>query len=123
MIFIITLFATCVLVISIIGVIKPLIIADAIERHYRRPGLHYVSILVRVILGAGLLLLAEDTRTPLVVKTLAVILLLTAMFEAIKGRYVFKKTVRWLLKYQHLLLRSLAIFGVLFATFLLRTLY
>ncbi|TLU59472.1 hypothetical protein FE810_16855 [Thalassotalea litorea] len=121
--FIITLFATCSLVIGIIGLLKPVVLTNAIEKHYRRPGVHYISIMLRVIIGLGLVVMADDTRAPIVIELMAWLIIGSAIFDAIKGRQNHINMFEWLLKYQHLIFRVIAGTIVALAGFLLVVIY
>ncbi|WP_394177017.1 hypothetical protein [Thalassotalea litorea] len=121
--FIITLFATCSLVIGLIGMLKPIVLTSAIEKHYRRSSVHYISIMLRVIIGLSLMVIADDTRTPVAIELIAWLVLASAIFDAVKGRQNYINLVEWLLNYQHLIFRGFAAGIVAFAGFLLVVIY
>ncbi|TKB42976.1 hypothetical protein [Thalassotalea mangrovi] len=121
--FIVTLFASCALVVGIIGLFKPELIYLILKKFKRRKSLRYVSIMLRVILGTGLLVMSDSSNSPVFIELLAWVILLSAVADSLTWKQSHLVYVSRLLQYQDVAVRCGSVCFALLGIFLLFALY
>ena len=95
---------------------KPEIIFGLITQKAESPLLHLLAIVVRIILGSLLVINAEASKLPLIIRLFGVISIVAALFLTAMGRARFIRLMYWMLAFIDPLGRIagfvVAVFGV-----------
>lgn len=93
----IIIFGALTLLAGIIILIEPEVIFGFLNRHIEQLGLHVLAIVVRLILGALLIVQAEVSRFPLIITILGWLSIVAALTFMMIGRSNFKRLMSFAL--------------------------
>ena len=117
--FIIILFGAATLVAGLLILIKPEIVFGPIRRNFESVNLHILAVVVRIIIGAALIIYAAESKFPTVFFILGWISIAAASMLALMGRTNFKRLMSWALGLTDSFGRLAGIFAALFGGFLI----
>lgn len=95
--YIIILFGIATIVAGIIIVINPATVFGLLRRNLESLGLHILAVVVRIILGAALIICAAESKYPTAILILGWISIVAAAVLGIIGRTHFKRLMSWAL--------------------------
>ena len=117
--YIIILFATTTITAGIIIVINPETIFGLLRKKLESLSLHILAVVVRVILGAALIMFATESRYPTAILILGWISIVAASVLGIMGRTNFKRLMSWALGVAPIFGRIGGLLAILFGGFLI----
>ena len=97
MIYIIIVFGIATLVAGIVIVINPELVFGPIRRNTKALSLHILAVVVRMILGALLIIYASDSKYPMVIQILGWLSVVAAVTLGLIGRRKFINLMSWAL--------------------------
>jgi uncharacterized membrane protein YfcA len=106
--------ATCA-----ISIYSPSRLIRAVRTHWDNKWGIYSAVVVRVVLGALLILAAPDTKFPVVFKALGIFFIVGAIAIAFAGRKPISALMAWVERLSPLLIRFYLLFGIAFGVFLI----
>lgn len=118
MTFIIVLFGTLLMVAGIAIVTNPENIFGPLAKNVDKAGLQFLAVVVRLILGALLVYLADQSRFPLVIEVLGWIAIAAALVLALMGRNNFIRLMKWALSVAKPYSRVGGVMAIAFGAFL-----
>ena len=116
--YIILLFGAATLIAGIIIVINPETVFGPIRRNSESLSLHILAVVVRVIIGAALIIYAPESKYPTAILILGWVSIIAAAVLGIMGRKNFKRLMSWALGLKDSLGRIAGFFAILFGGFL-----
>jgi len=117
--YIITLFGIATIVAGIIIVINPATVFGLLRRKLESLGLHILAVVVRIILGAALIICAAESKYPTAILILGWISIVAAAVLGIIGRPNFKRLMSWALNVAPSFGRLGGLLAILFGGFLI----
>ena len=117
--FIIIIFATATVITGIVIVINPETVFGLLRRKMDSLGLHISAVVVRLIIGAALVMYAAESRYPTAILILGWISIVAACVLGIMGRTKFKGLMSWALGLAPTFGRLGGILAILFGGFLI----
>ncbi len=110
----------CVLVLIGTAVLfNPDIIFRFFQRNAELPIIHFLAAALRIILGALLIIYAEESKYPLALQLLGWLSIVTAVVLAAIGRDKFIRLLHWLFSFIGPLGRLAGVFVIAFGCFLI----
>ncbi|MBT5032805.1 MAG: hypothetical protein HOM55_10980 [Proteobacteria bacterium] len=97
MILLIILFGALTLVAGIIIVINPEVIFGFLRKNLDKLGLHVIAIVVRLVLGALLIVQSSNSRFPLATEIIGWLAVVAALVLMVMGRSNFNRLMLWAL--------------------------
>lgn len=95
--YIIILFGAAIIIAGIIIVINPETVFGLMRRNMESFGLHVLAVVVRIILGAALIICAAASRYPTTILILGWVSIAAATILGVMGRINFKRLMSWAL--------------------------
>jgi len=117
--YIIILFGIATIVAGIIIVINPAAVFGLLRRKLESLGLHILAVVVRIILGAALIICAAESKYPTAILILGWISIVAAAVLGIMGRTTFKRLMSWALNVAPSFGRLGGLLVILFGGFLI----
>jgi hypothetical protein len=117
--YIIILFGIATIVAGIIIVINPATVFGLLRRKLESLGLHISAVVVRIILGAALIICAAESKYPTAILILGWISIVAAAVLGIMGRTKFKRLMSWALNVAPSFGRLGGLLAILFGGFLI----
>ena len=117
--YIITLFGIATIVAGIIIVINPETVFGLIRKKSESLGLHILAVVVRIILGAALILCATESKYPTTILIIGWISIVAASVLGIMGRANFMRLMSWALSVSSSFGRIGGFLAILFGGFLI----
>ena len=117
--YIIILFGTAIIIAGIIIVINPETVFGLMRRNMESLGLHILAVVVRIILGAALIICAAESKYPSAILILGWISIVAAAVLGIIGRTNFKRLMSWALSVAPSFGRLGGLLAILFGGFLI----
>jgi hypothetical protein len=117
--YIIILFGIATIVAGIIIVINPATVFGLLRRKLESLGLHILAVVVRIILGAALIICAAESKYPTAILILGWISIVAAAVLGIIGRPNFKRLMSWALNVAPSFGRLGGLLAILFGGFLI----
>jgi len=117
--YIIILFGIATIVAGIIIVINPATVFGLLRRKLESLGLHISAVVVRIILGAALIICAAGSKYPTAILILGWISIVAAAVLGIMGRTKFKRLMSWALNVAPSFGRLGGLLAILFGGFLI----
>jgi len=117
--YIILLFGAATLIAGIIIVTNPETVFGPIRRNSESLSLHILAVVVRVIIGAALIIYAPESKYPTAIFILGWVSIIAATVLGIMGRTNFKRLMSWALGLTDSLGRIAGFFAILFGGFLI----
>lgn len=114
----IILFGALTLFVGVVIVIDPDRLFGLFRKHVDTLELHILAVVVRLVLGALLIYLADASRFPLVIEIIGWISIVAALFFAVIGRARFRRIMAWALSLARPVVRVGGVFAVGFGAFL-----
>ena len=118
--YIIILFGTAIIIAGIIIVINPETVFGLMRRNMESLGLHILAVVVRIILGAALIICAAASRYPTAILILGWVSIAAATILGVMGRTNFRRLMSWALGLAPSFGRIGGIFAILLGGFLIR---
>jgi len=115
----IILFGLLVLLSGIVLVVKPNFILGFLRKNHRKPIIHIVAVIVRLILGALLVSQADASRFPTIIAFLGWLMIVAALLLLVMGRRKFRRLLSWALKRSDTFIKFSALLAVIFGGFLI----
>jgi len=97
---VIIVFGALTLLAGVVIIINPEIVFGFLKRYLEKLELQIVAIVVRLVLGALLIYLADISRFPLVIEVIGWLSIIAAITFAIIGRNNFKRLMSWAMSFQ-----------------------
>lgn len=94
----ILLFAALIVLAGVALIIQPLWVTTQLEKYQESVVLHLLAVVVRLLLGAALVLQAGNSHFPHVIYVLGWISIIAALVLAVIGRIRFSQMMRWALR-------------------------
>jgi len=117
--YIIILFGIATIVAGLIIVINPDTVFGLLRRKLESLGLHILAVVVRIILGAALIICAAESKYPSAILILGWISIVAAAVLGIIGRTNFKRLMSWALSVAPSFGRLGGLLAILFGGFLI----
>ena len=117
--FVIIIFGAATLVAGLIILINPEIVFGPIRRNFESVNLHILAVVMRLIIGAALIIFAPGSRFPTVLLILGWVSIAAATILALMGRTNFKRLMSWALGLIDSFGRIAGVFAALFGGFLI----
>jgi len=117
--YVIILFGAAIIVAGIIILINPETVFGLMRRKSESLGLHILAVVVRIILGAALMLYAAESKYPTAISILGWISIVAASVLGIMGRANFRRLMSWALSLAPSLGRIGGLLAILFGGFLI----
>jgi len=117
--YIIILFGIATIVAGVIIVINPDTVFGLWRRKLESLGLHILAVVVRIILGAALIICAAGSKYPTAILILGWISIVAAAVLGIMGRTKFKRLMSWALNVAPSFGRLGGLLAILFGGFLI----
>ena len=117
--YIIILFGIATIVAGIIIVINPATVFGLLRRKLESLGLHILAVVVRIILGAALIICAAESKYPTAILILGWISIVAAALLGIMGHTNFKRLMSWALSVAPSFGRLGGLLAILFGGFLI----
>ena len=117
--YIIILFGIATIVAGVIIVINPDTVFGLLRRKLESLGLHILAVVVRIILGAALIICAAGSKYPSAILILGWISIVAAAVLGIIGRTNFKRLMSWALSVAPSFGRLGGLLAILFGGFLI----
>ena len=117
--YIIILFGIATIVAGVIIVINPDTVFGLLRRNLESLGLHILAVVVRIILGAALIICAAESKYPTAILLLGWISIVAAAVLGIIGRTNFKRLMSWALNVAPSFGRLGGLLAILFGGFLI----
>lgn len=117
--YIIILFGIATIVAGIIIVVNPATVFGLLRRKLESLGLHILAVVVRIILGAALIICAAESKYPTAILILGWISIVAAAVLGIIGRPNFKRLMSWALNVAPSFGRLGGLLAILFGGFLI----
>ena len=117
--YIIILFGIATIVAGLIIVINPDTVFGLLRRKLESLGLHILAVVVRIILGAALIICAAGSKYPSAILILGWISIVAAAVLGIIGRTNFKRLMSWALSVAPSFGRLGGLLAILFGGFLI----
>jgi len=117
--YVIILFGAATIVAGIIILINPETVFGLMRRKSESLGLHILAVVVRIILGAALMLYAAESKYPTAISILGWISIVAASVLGIMGRANFRRLMSWALSLAPSLGRIGGLLAILFGGFLI----
>ncbi len=95
----ITVFGALILLAGVIIVINPEVIFGYLRRNLEKPALHIAAVVVRLVIGALLILQSDLSKYPLIVEILGWLSIVAALSLALMGRQNFLRLMSWALTF------------------------
>ena len=114
----IILFGALVLLAGAVIVYDPDRLFGLLKRHVDKIELHVLAVIVRLVLGALLIYLADVSRFPLVIEIIGWLSVTAALFLAVIGRVRFRRLMTWALSMSRAVARMGGILAAAFGAFL-----
>ena len=114
----IILFGALTLLAGVVIVFDPDRLFGLLNKHVDKFGLHVLAVVVRLVLGALLVYLADASRFPLVIEIIGWLSLTAALFLAVIGRARFRRLMTWALSMVRPVARMGGILAAAFGAFL-----
>lgn len=106
------------LVTGIVVLVRPMTIYGFIDTHSQSLKLHIFAVLIRLFLGAALIIAAKNTSFSLVLEVTGWLIVLAGIVLAVMGRKRFKRLVKWAVNLLSQHNRLIGIFSILIGGFL-----
>jgi len=120
--YVIILFGAAIIVAGIIILINPETVFGLMRRKSESLGLHILAVVVRIILGAALMLYAAESKYPTAISILGWISIVAASVLGIMGRANFRRLMSWALSLAPSFRRIGGLLAILFGGFLIHAL-
>ena len=117
--YIIILFGIATIVAGLIIVINPDTVFGLLRRKFESLGLHISAVVVRIILGAVLIICAAESKYPTAILIIGWISIVAAAVLGIMGRTNFKRLMSWALNVAPSFGRLGGLLAILFGGFLI----
>ena len=117
--YVILLFGAATLLAGLIIMVNPEMIFGPIRRSFESLNLHILAVVIRIIIGAALIIYAAESRFPTVFFILGWVSIAAASMLALMGRTNFKRLMSWALGLTDSFGRVAGIFAALFGGFLI----
>lgn len=116
--YVILLFAILMLVTGIVVLVSPKIIHGFIDTQSQSVKLHIFAVLIRLFLGAALIISAKNSAFPMAFEVIGWLIVLAGIVLAVMGRNRFKELVKWAVNLLSQHNRVIGIFSILIGGFL-----
>jgi len=117
--YIIMLFGAATIVTGIIIVINPESVFGLMRRKLESLGLHILAVVVRIIIGAALIMCAAESKYPTAIVILGWTSIVAASVLGIMGRTNFRRLMSWALSLKPSFVRIGGFLAILFGCFLI----
>ena len=111
-------FGALLLAAGFILLFKPGAILGFLDRNKESPGIHVLGVVVRLILGAALIVYSANSPFPLTFEVLGWITVAAGVVLALMGRSNFKKLMSWAMGFGERFGRFAGLVAMLFGGFL-----
>ena len=111
-------FGALILLAGVVILINPEIVFGFLRRNLDKPVIHILAVVVRLVLGALLLLQSDLSKFPLAIDVLGWLSVVAALTLAMMGRQNFVKLMSWALNYLRPFSRIGGVFAAVFGGFL-----
>ncbi len=111
-------FGALTLLAGVVIVINPEIIFGYLRRNLEKPAIHVLAVVVRLVIGALLILQSDLSKYPLVIEILGWLSIVAALFLATMGRQNFLGLMSWALSFLKPFGRVGGVFAAAFGGFL-----
>ena len=112
-------FGAATMIAGVVIAINPETVFGLIRKYYASLGMHVLAVVVRIILGAALILCADGSKYPTVIEIIGWITLIAALVMGIMGRASFKALIAWALGIPPFFRRIGGLLAIFFGGFLL----
>jgi len=116
---IIFLFGVATCIVCALGIYAPNRLIEAVKSIWGKSWGIYAAVIVRLLLGALLIIAAPDARFPVVFKVLGWLSIIAAILIPSLGRTRFGRLIDWFTALPSLLVRFWLLFGIAFGGFLI----
>ena len=116
---IILIFAVAIFVICVLSIYSPNKLIKVVKTAWDKDWGIYAGVIVRLFLGASLILAAAGTRFPVVFKILGEVSIVAALVLAIVGRDRISRLMAWFEHLPSAIIRLWLMFGLAFSGFLI----
>ena len=116
---IIFLFGVATCIVCALGIYAPNRLIEAVKSICGKSWGIYAAVIVRLLLGALLIIAAPDARFPVVFKVLGWLSIIAAILIPSLGRTRFGRLIDWFTALPSLLVRFWLLFGIAFGGFLI----
>ncbi len=96
---VIIIFGVIILLAGVVIIINPEIVFGFLSRYLEKLELQILAIVVRLVLGALLIYLADVSRFPLVIEVIGWLLIIAAITFTAIGRNSFKRLMSWAMSF------------------------
>ena len=93
----IIIFGTLTLLAGIVIIINPQVIFGYLRNNLDKLALHILAVVVRLILGALLIYLSNESKFPIIIEILGWLSIVAALFFTVIGRKSFIRIISWAL--------------------------
>jgi len=114
---------TLIFLVAVVVIVNPAYISRVLRKHQQRPALRWAAVIVRLLVGVLLLSLADLSRFPLAIKSIAWISILAAVFLLLSGQDKFQQLVLWALNRENLFMRAGGVVGMVLGVFVVYAFY
>jgi len=97
---VIVIFGVLTLLAGVVIIVNPEIVFGYLKRHLEKLGLHILAIVVRLVLGALLIFLADVSKFPNAIEVLGWLSIIAAITFVVIGRNNFKRLMSWAMSFQ-----------------------
>lgn len=115
----IIMFGTLILFAGLVIAVNPDVIFGFLRNNLDKPGLQFVAVVVRLVLGVLLISQSSISKFPFVIEFIGWLSVGAAVILAVMGRYNFKRLMSWALSLVGLVGRAGGILAVAFGAFLI----
>ena len=115
----IMIFAALTLLAGIVIIINPEVIFGYLRNNLNRLVIHLLAVVVRLALGALLIIQSDLSRFPVVIEVIGWLSIVAALFLAVMGRYNFQRLMLWALSFLKSYGRVGGVFAAVFGAFLI----
>jgi len=115
----IMMFGTLILFAGLVIAVNPDVIFGFLRNNLDKPGLHFVAVVVRLVLGVLLISQSSISKFPFVIEFIGWLSVGAAVILAVMGRYNFKRLMSWALSLVGPVGRAGGILAVAFGAFLI----
>lgn len=115
----IIIFGVLTLFAGIVILINPEIIFGFLLKNLDNPILHILAVVIRLVLGAFLILESNISRFPFLIEVIGWLSIIAAIILGIIGRRYFNSLIKWALSLSKAFARAGGLFAIAFGAFLI----
>ena len=113
--YVVFVFAIIMLITGIVAFVRPMVIYRFIDACSHSLKLHIFAVLIRLFLGAALIIAAKNSTFPTALEVSGWLILLAGIALAVIGRKKFMELVKWALSLIPQYSRAIGLFAILFS--------